>query len=690
MFHKEGTFQTVVSSGKNKKKSIDTPLRKSDRRKLHSVALSLTSRRSSMATFDDQVDTDQVDSILNTIFLDDTLSVRKVQLPDSKAQVYLRSSSGNNDNSKWPYPSSTECVWLSIDLGPHTQPLELPSLTTLSLVPTMLPIVYVHPNVSKYLCRGAHLMRAGIRQWPAHHSGVVAVCVQGNPQPFAVGLVTNGTNQNTVGVDAKGIGVEIWTCYGDDIWRNTTKANAIDPDGVAKQSSSSSPSDASDALVNPCGGALFGNGHYGNVGFIDGKGVLPIRAIGEDGINKDEVGGDDQDGPTQTKTGAADGEEHNDWAVPTLSNEEEGTVPGSNGKDDETTELSTDDHDALLHDSTCQALIHIKDKDLPMVSSTFYSNHILKHRPPGRTIELKKTSYKKLGTYLLAQAKRNLIQVAKQGTNPAGFLKSVDRRHSDLRGRKKDPSMIDSAASKKKPTLTLVNLHIIPHHFVDLLRLNSDDVQAANAKTIERQSTGMLTRPEIRAILDKYVETNGLVDEFDRSEAKLDGPLTDALFGKEQRICAPDIMSRKDLHGKWLSRMEPAYAIVQMPGNKIQRLARGSPPKVTIEVSTRSGRKFKTRIRGVEDFGIDGAEFIRDVAIRFACSGSVDERPSQKLKKGHVEGLFQGHWAEEIKALLLGDPKLTTHGGAKDSPYAIPKHCVDVVLRKKVPARKKR
>jgi translation initiation factor 2D len=139
--------------------------------------------------------------------------------------------------------------------------------------------------------------------------------------------------------------------------------------------------------------------------------------------------------------------------------------------------------------------------------------------------------------------------------------------------------------------------------------------------------------------------------------------------------------------------MEPAFALVEMPGNHIAKLGRGKPPQVWIEVSLRQGRKkYSTKVRGLEDYGIDPVAFLREVTKRFACSGIVETEPEGRaaLKKGCVELDFQGNLAEELQALLLGDEKLSSHGGAKDSEYSLPKSAIDVVLKKNVPTKKPR
>ena len=238
-----------------------------------------------------------------------------------------------------------------------------------------------------------------------------------------------------------------------------------------------------------------------------------------------------------------------------------------------------------------------------------------------------------------------------------------------------------------KLKLSIVTLYIIPNHFVDLMGLNIDDVKAANAKSEDRRGTGFLTQPEVRAILDHYLTSNELLN---RGTATLDAPLTAALFKKDRN--PPTSISRKDLNDRWMSAMEDAYALVEMPGSKILKLKRGSPPKVLLEVEKRQNKKFITRVRGVEEYGIHAEDFCRDVAKRFACSGAVETDVGRRaaLKKNQVELVFQGNLVEELRALLVGDDRLSTHGGVKRSDYCVLKQSIEVDLKKGVPVKKSR
>lgn len=253
--------------------------------------------------------------------------------------------------------------------------------------------------------------------------------------------------------------------------------------------------------------------------------------------------------------------------------------------------------------------------------------------------------------------------------------------------------------SKKK--MGVVTLYIIPPHVASLLQLDQDLVKALHAKSEQRRGTGFLTMPECREILNGYIVKNELIDEYDPEMVKLDGPLTDVLFRRTKKEVAasrgapahyPEDITRKELNEKWLGKLDFGYAIVSMPGSIIVNMKRGTPAKVSFEVEARQNRKkFITRVRGLEEYGINGPEFANDVAKRFACSATVEENPVGRaaLKKGNVELVFQGHLVEELQALLTGNSKMTSHGGVKGSGYSIPKNVFEVNLRKGVPKKKR-
>ncbi|KAL3901905.1 MAG: hypothetical protein SGARI_005999 [Bacillariaceae sp.] len=279
----------------------------------------------------------------------------------------------------------------------------------------------------------------------------------------------------------------------------------------------------------------------------------------------------------------------------------------------------------------------------------------------------------------------------KANTDPMALLLSFNKQHESLRSFSKTRSAdhTDGGGGKK---LVLVTLKIIPAHWTNLMRLDPEDVKATNASSEERKGTVS----EVRKMLDSYIERESLVSPSNPGEVVLDGPLADAIYGKKTpHDKIPERISRKDLAKLYVNRHLPAYALVEMPGSTISTLAKGSPPKVQIEVSRRQSSKFVTRLRGLEEYGIDPIYFCKDVKQRLAISASIDTDPASSghaalPKKGQVELVFGANVADELEALLSGDESISSHGGVKNSEYSIPKQALDLVRKKGVPGGKKK
>eukprot|EP00536_Pseudo-nitzschia_multiseries_P009326 jgi/Psemu1/200370/e_gw1.257.67.1 len=632
-----------------------------------------------------------------------------------------------------PTPALLAVLWHSIDFVANPALLEHLRTTRIVSVPS---------PVSRYLCRGADLMRAGIRKKddPIEASrNMVLICVQGNPQPFAVGRSilgcgcgndnnnnNNNDNDNNdssttqgeehgYGPGTKGIGVEVWSCYGDDLWRTTTAAT--------------SSLRASGAAIS------LEDGSYGNPGFDrtpDGElCVWPLNGGQRDDEDSDDDNKNDNDNGNNEHASNAEPSEEASAAARSGGNDE-GTPEDEDGNVNLNVNVNVEapgserdvgpppTPDELLHETVCRALVHLGKNDLPMSVGTFYTKHVVPHRPKGvesMTVLMKETTYKKFGNYLKQwQIQSNqeddagdysgLLSTGPDPSNrnnkdPNALLLFYNRKHSDLRGIKKTKNPLGDSKSGKSVKVVVVPLHVVPQQWTKLLRLDPDAVKAANASSEARRGTGMLTLPEVRKILDDYMlrESLGTTQKEDGGKVVLDGPLTDALYAKSGS--SEEALSKKDIYKRFADRMSPAFGLVEMPGSNVLKLGHGKPPLVQIEVVRRQSKKFVTRLRGLEEYffeGIEPAVFCKEVSKRLAISGSIDADPSSSgraalAKKGQAEYVFGANIADELEALLTGDESLSEHGGVKGGDWPYPRitgAVIEVVLRKGVPARKKR
>ena len=573
-----------------------------------------------------------------------------------------------------------------------------------------IPNIVIHSEVSKYMCRGADLMRSGIRSFPTpwalrQSKGLVTISVINNPQVVAIGRVEyslfreycynkNGkSSQNLsalsfVGPGKKGVGVSILNCYGDDLWKNSlpTKSNAKSKNGI----------------INPLGGSVYDDGNFGNKGFVDGSMVYPILEVEDEESDSDN---ESQDADTAMEQMTIS--DTTDTSTTDNINQED--------KEVEETEPDEPDHDEILQNAFYKSLLLMLSSKtpLPIPVSQYYAKHLLA-AVEGHRLNMKQTTYKKIGPFLKEMEVDGVIKLgaSKDKKDKCAFINDITKNSPDLiqfkRNWKKelessggDLSSMKASPGDQKTKLAVVDLFIVPRQISDGMQLEKDAVMATNAKTEERKGTGFLTKTECRALVEGYIEKEQLVDPNSKGRILINGPLCDALYrvskkNKQagQKIEYPTSVKRKELIEKWLDRMDTGYAVVQMPGSKILQIRRGAPKLVEIEVEFRQGnkRKFLTHLRGFEEYGIGGEDLAQEVSHRFACSSSIETDPVGRpaLKKDRVELTFQGHLSEELTALLTGDEKTSSHGGAKGSEYSLPKSVINVVLRKGVTARKKK
>lgn len=770
MFAKEGS-STI--GGKK-----DAPLKKSDRRRLRDKTLDIifTSSNNNSDNNASEEWVSRAEKLIHDAIIapksGEVLS-RKLKLASGQlATLFLRTPSGALTDDAvepkkfdkasdlqsyddilqsypitWPYHQTTQPILLEYEDGDRKLHL-VPLLPLLAALPPPLPSspltkvveesssttqapsnkakqykipnISVHPEVSKYICRGADLMSAGIRTFPSpwalrQSKGLVTISIIGNPQPAAIGFVDralfreycypkNGGNKGEydaslyVGIGAKGVGVTIVNCYGDDLWK------------LGLPTASTKQGEEEGGSLNPLTGGAYDSGNYGNAGFVDGKYVYRIlQQVEEDETDEEE--NMDQDADEPNSNGNQCEETANELKGMNLADSSEGAAEqesASNG-DVENEPEPDPDHDDILVAAFFTSLLQIlvNKISLPIPVSTFYAKHLMDAVPAtGPKLDLKQTTYKKIGPFLLDMAAEGVIQLgaSKDGKDKCATLSGIVKNHPDLVAFKKKWKAENGAMTTSQGKATkkaVVDLFIVPRHIADILQLDKEDVMAIHAKTEERRGTGFLTKKECNAIIENYIDKEGLKDPKGKGKVIVNGPLCDAIYRASKKNKAPDqeqayptSVKRKDLIEKFFNKMEKGHALVEMPGSHIVKIGRGAPPSVDIEVENRQGnrRKFLTRIRGMEEYGIDGKSLSNDVSHRFACSASVETNPVGRpaLKKNCVEIVFQGRLDVELTALLTGDEKMSTHGGAKNSDYNLPVNLINVKLRKGIPASKEK
>lgn len=232
--------------------------------------------------------------------------------------------------------------------------------------------VHVHSNVSHYVLNGAEFMAPGLqgREYPYPEGAMVALYVVGNPLPFAIG--------QWQGNRKSGVAVKVLTRFGDSLWmQNPMKPEGFTPTSVLSLADNEDAGEAESAKA--C-----------------------------EAENGDLV--------VQNETGQ------------TQEEEEEAEKVGE--------ESTKEVMDALLLQSFLQAAKTTlkqdgKDGTLklgPLPLDVFYSQYVRPARPADSSIDVHKSTYKKVGKFVDFLKDSDFL-----ATDSKGQIVRICRAHPDIR-----------------------------------------------------------------------------------------------------------------------------------------------------------------------------------------------------------------------------------------------------------------
>lgn len=506
-----------------------------------------------------------------------------------------------------------------------------PTVYALWKVPYLLPAFTLKGGeVSHFILGGADLMFPGIsvppEGLPSFQAGQPwSVKVPGNPAPIAVGTTTM-SNTEALKAGLRGKALRIAHYYKDLLWASAdgryVPNEGFYDDMVIEDPNFASASQHIDSSEDPSEGKQ------------DKAAVDVSECLTEDhAINSETI-------------------ENVTAGVSELNLPQEKTTEEQT-EEKEHQHLSTEEIDSLLDICLLQALhTNIKDKDLPMPGSILWSNHILPCRPPGVTLDIKKSSHKKLSKWLQSKSSSGLISVKEDKHKKEVMLIGISRKHPDYTAFKHhkrvqepveqhDNIVADGSSTKQLEVDEIYK----PSSHVNPIFL------AVDADTGKYYSAS-----EAFDVVFRYVEKENLVKQTDKAKVILDATLCDALYkGAVKKGSAyPSEIHKKDLGSTFINRMQIHHRVAR--GNEVV-IRKGAIRTVQIMTERRQGNKKMTRVSGLECFLLDADSLASELQKKFACSTTTAELPG---KKGQHEVLIQGGVIENLAKHLVdhhGVPK---------------------------------
>ena len=545
---------------------------------------------------------------------------------------------------------------LFFDPNGHNDKL-IPTIHALSILPTLVPTLYTHSEVSPKILGGADLFLQGIILPPGEATiqppflcGTVrSVSVPGNPIPFAVGMMAVSSTE-AVREGMKGKGLTVLHGYGDLLWN------------VCAVEGSASPPPAP------------------NQGFTPTM-VLPVlpsaseaELSGASMFEKIQLNENNKD--FETVNGGNDVH----MLVSQQQEEHEQEKQGQATTLDQTTTTAAaassavDNLDNILECAVIGGLKSLKAAELPILTSDFYQKHMLPLRPPGLpSFDFKaSTKYKKLSRLLDTFEKDKVItikQIRKQD-----HISAVNRFHPLMEAYTGMPAMSlgfgnsssgsngDSSngvhsgrESSSSSAVTIEYCYRPPSALRPLF-------VGAGGEVVSKDV--LYREEEVEQALTSYAHANGLLlagtagtgtdNDGNRQQTtmKLDHVLATGLWGKKEGPEEGSAVEIDFVFKRLLSKVQLFHRIVRIDTTAtnsttgpIEVVRKGRVKPISIVAEKRKGHNV-TAVSHVESFGFHATQVAADFQRRFKTSCSTSKLPGKT--ENDYEILMQGDLAVNV------------------------------------------
>ncbi|KAL7752857.1 hypothetical protein RI367_001860 [Sorochytrium milnesiophthora] len=321
--------------------------------------------------------------------------------------------------------------------------------------------------------------------------------------------------------------------------------------------------------------------------------------------------------------------------------------------------VSSEDMDKLF----MSALFHaIKTKlsstavEFPIELSTFNSAYLLPCREPGTTLDIKKTSWKKLSKFAKQMEKARYMKI-KEKSGEITVL-SVNKQHDDVRfyePKGVEPQPVKPSTPPQAATGSMIEVTLLYKPTGNLITIVPS----------RREADGYMTKDEVARALDEYIAHNNLQIQakgcgtsscLSKSLAdpkcpskrliKLDLALHHNLLSKAEDV---NQMPYNMVLERLLGKLQPAYRLVS-PGQE-PTFHKGHLKPVEVITETRQGHKLATLIRNLDKYGVQLADVAR--VLSALCASSASIAPDPQGGKDGQEVMVQGQKVKQVMQVLL-------------------------------------
>ncbi|XP_045504964.1 eukaryotic translation initiation factor 2D [Colias croceus] len=494
----------------------------------------------------------------------------------------------------------------------EVEELLVPTVCALWIVPDLVPTIVIHSPVLNKVQGGAPLYAPGVVTTDAAHfprfskGALLSACTIDNAAAGIVGRATMSSGDMLIA--PMGVCLEVLHVYGDLLCKDL-KFNKIE-----RPKMQHSVLNIVDNITNEIGQL--------NIHPVKEEWPSLVRETVPQ-ANEPKVIEEPPDSNTEVVE-----EQLDDTVATECSDSDEDRIP--------------DDMDGLLRWCLLSFLkLHAKDIELPLKTNLLYKNYLMPLCPSDRTLDVKKSTFKKMGKFLEAMQREGLLEVKEIDKGVDAVVRIVPshpavRAHTAVK-----PSPPKSVSDEAPAPPVVRELYSITANVADLFTpLKKGTALAAN---------------EIRKTIKEYVTARQL--EAGRGCIKLDATLAKATGKKEQ-----ELIKWEEVMSLTLSRMTASTELRYADG--AARLVRARLPPVQMSVVTRSGNKKVTLVSNLETYGFILSQLATECQRGVAASCGVTRAPSATQDQLMLQG-DQTHFVAKLLIEKYGLPKKYLEGADK-------------------------
>ncbi|XP_032686293.1 eukaryotic translation initiation factor 2D [Odontomachus brunneus] len=254
----------------------------------------------------------------------------------------------------------------------------------------------------------------------------------------------------------------------------------------------------------------------------------------------------------------------------------------------------------------------IKSNDLPMLSSSFFKNHLLAACPPSKNVDVKKSRYKKLSVFLAEMKAKGIINTSV--TKGVETLLSIKFDHPLVRR-----LVVTEERVVAEPVIS--NSAVVSECY----RVTADVLPVLSKFGYEKGD--VMKRAEIRKCFTEYVKAEDLQNG---KTLKLNPQLAGIMRTKVHQ----ETVTMEDGINKFIGRMTHMHEVT-LAGNTLLHTGKLEP--IDMRVVVRSGGKKVTLVNNLETFGINSKEFSKECQ-NIGASATITDDPGKKTPSVLVQG----------------------------------------------------